>query len=124
MSTIVVGGSLLALLITDQHEDSTIRLFNIDVMETAWTYSILVEAVAVLPQLFLLWRLGFEAIDRGMLIYLALLGSYRGLYIANWIYRYDYEDYYDPISVYSGCLQTGIFVVAGLAYVVMVLKKR
>lgn len=50
-----------------------------------WALSIYLEAVAILPQLFMLQRTGeAEAITTH---YLAALGAYRGLYIPNWIYR-------------------------------------
>lgn len=41
--------------------------------------------------------------------YLFALGSYRGLYIANWIYRYYSEHFYDPISIVSGVVQTVLY---------------
>ena len=54
--------------------------------ELTWSFSIWLESVAILPQLFMLQRTGeAEAITTH---YLAALGLYRGLYIPNWIYRY------------------------------------
>jgi ER lumen protein retaining receptor len=51
-----------------------------------WAFSIYLEAVAILPQLFILQRTGeAEAITTH---YLAALGVYRAFYIPNWIYRY------------------------------------
>ena len=53
--------------------------------ELTWAFSIWLESVAILPQLFMLQRTGeAEAITTH---YLAALGLYRGLYIPNWIYR-------------------------------------
>lgn len=53
--------------------------------ELVWSFSIWLESVAILPQLFMLQRTGqAEAITTH---YLAALGLYRGLYIPNWIYR-------------------------------------
>src|ERR1700731_4608713 len=55
--------------------------------EVLWSFSIFVESVAILPQLFMLQRTGeAETITTH---YLAALGAYRALYIPNWIYRYD-----------------------------------
>ena len=54
--------------------------------EVLWSFSIFLESVAILPQLFLLQRTGeAETITTH---YLAALGVYRALYIPNWIYRY------------------------------------
>jgi ER lumen protein retaining receptor len=54
--------------------------------EILWSFSIWLESVAILPQLFMLQRTGeAEAITTH---YLAALGIYRALYIPNWIYRY------------------------------------
>jgi ER lumen protein retaining receptor len=41
--------------------------------------------------------------------YLFALGSYRGLYILNWIYRYYSEGFLDLIAVISGCIQTVLY---------------
>ncbi|KAL0955698.1 hypothetical protein HGRIS_001919 [Hohenbuehelia grisea] len=54
-------------------------------MEILWSFSIFLESVAILPQLFMLQRTGeAETITTH---YLAALGAYRALYIPNWIYR-------------------------------------
>jgi ER lumen protein retaining receptor len=53
--------------------------------EILWSFSIWLEAIAILPQLFMLQRTGeAETITTH---YLAALGIYRALYIPNWIYR-------------------------------------
>jgi hypothetical protein len=53
--------------------------------EILWAFSIYLEAVAILPQLFMLTRTGeAETITTH---YLAALGMYRAMYIPNWIYR-------------------------------------
>lgn len=53
--------------------------------EILWAFSIFLESVAILPQLFMLQRTGeAETITTH---YLAALGAYRALYIPNWIYR-------------------------------------
>ena len=71
--------ALLALVLN--HEFS--------LMEILWTFSIYLEAVAILPQLFMVQKTGeAESITSH---YLFALGSYRGLYILNWIYRYYFE---------------------------------
>ena len=72
-----------------------------------WTFSIYLEAVAILPQLFMITKTGeAETITSH---YLFALGSYRGLYILNWIYRYYSEGFFDPIAVIAGCIQTVLY---------------
>lgn len=59
--------------------------YHLDLMEILWTFSIYLEAVAILPQLFMLQRTGeAEAITTH---YIFALGAYRALYIPNWLYR-------------------------------------
>lgn len=41
--------------------------------------------------------------------YLFALGSYRGLYILNWIYRYWNEGHYDLIAIVAGVVQTVLY---------------
>ncbi|CAF1029882.1 unnamed protein product [Didymodactylos carnosus] len=72
------------------------------VLEILWTFSIYLESVAVLPQLFMVSRTGeAETITSH---YLFALGIYRFLYILNWIYRYYTEGFIDWISIVSGCM--------------------
>jgi ER lumen protein retaining receptor len=75
--------------------------------EILWAFSIWLECVAVLPQLFLLQRTGeAETITTH---YLFALGIYRALYIPNWIYRYFTEGYFDKIAVLAGVVQTVLY---------------
>ncbi|KAK0046216.1 ER lumen protein-retaining receptor 2 isoform X1 [Biomphalaria pfeifferi] len=92
---IPVGG--LALFVN--HEFS--------VLEVLWTFSIYLEAVAIVPQLFMMMKTGkAETIN---LYYLFAFGLYRALYIVNWIYRYKHEGYWDLIAFTAGCVQTILF---------------
>ncbi|KAL9111556.1 MAG: hypothetical protein Q9227_004044 [Pyrenula ochraceoflavens] len=77
--------------------------------EILWTFSIWLEAVAILPQLFMLQRTGeAETITTH---YLFALGIYRALYIPNWIYRYLVEGAakLSPHAVAAGILQTVLY---------------
>lgn len=72
----IVGPSVVLALIFN---------YAFSFMEVTWSFSIWLESVAILPQLFMLQRTGeAETITTH---YLAALGLYRGLYIPNWIYR-------------------------------------
>lgn len=77
------------------------------VTEVLWAFSIYLEAVAILPQLFMLQRTGeAETITAH---YLFALGLYRGLYIPNWIYRSMTEDKTDGIALLAGIVQTLLY---------------
>lgn len=73
-----------------------------------WAFSLWLEAVAILPQLFMLQRTGeAETITTH---YLFALGIYRALYIPNWIWRYFAENgFWDPIPVIAGIIQTVLY---------------
>lgn len=91
-------------------------------VEILWTFSIYLEAVAILPQLFMVSKTGeAETITSH---YLFCLGTYRGLYILNWIYRYVYEDFKDWIPVVAGIIQTVLYCDFFYLYVTKVLKGR
>ncbi|RCN27170.1 ER lumen protein retaining receptor [Ancylostoma caninum] len=94
---LVIPAAILALLIN--HEFT--------LMEVMWTFSIYLESVAIMPQLFMLSRTGnAETITAH---YLFALGSYRALYIVNWIFRYYTENFFDPIAVVAGIVQTVLY---------------
>ncbi|KAL4879992.1 ER lumen protein retaining receptor-domain-containing protein [Aspergillus karnatakaensis] len=77
------------------------------ISEILWTFSIWLESVAILPQLFMLQRTG-EA-DTITTHYLFALGAYRALYIPNWIYRYFAEGHFQPVAVLAGIIQTLLY---------------
>jgi len=95
---LIIPCLLLALLINPRF---TVR-------EVFWTFSLYLEAVAILPQLVLLQR--SRNIDNLTGNYVFLLGAYRALYLFNWIYRYMAEK---PqlrwIPWISGLVQTALY---------------
>lgn len=62
---------------------------RLTVFEIVWAFSIFLEAVAILPQLFLLQKTG--EVENITSHYIFCLGGYRALYILNWIWRYFME---------------------------------
>lgn len=109
----LLGGSLvLAIIFPYKYTPS----------EILWAFSIWLESVAILPQLFLLQRTGeAETITTH---YLFALGSYRALYIPNWIYRYWAEGHWDGISVMAGLVQTVLYSDFFWIYYTKVLKGK
>lgn len=109
---LVLPAFVLALLIN--HELSFV--------EVLWTFSIYLESVAILPQLFLVSKTGeAESITSH---YLFALGSYRGLYLFNWVYRYYAEDHYDLIAIVAGLVQTVLYCDFFYLYITKVLKGK
>ncbi|CAL6305040.1 unnamed protein product [Bathycoccus prasinos] len=73
--------------------------------EILWTFSIYLEAVAILPQLVLLQRT--KNVDTLTGNYVFLLGGYRALYLLNWIYRFFTESGYRQWIVCLGVRMKG-----------------
>ncbi|XP_072958264.1 ER lumen protein-retaining receptor-like [Typha angustifolia] len=89
---------MLALLINRQFT----------VTEVLWTFSLYLEAVAILPQLVLLQR--SRNIDNLTGNYVFLLGLYRALYLLNWVFRFFTEKHQHRwIPWVSGLVQTAIY---------------
>ena len=92
------------------------------VVEVLWTFSIYLESVAILPQLFMVSKTGeAETITSH---YLFALGSYRALYILNWMYRYHFESTYDPIAIVAGIVQTVLYCDFFYLYITKVMKGK
>ncbi|KAI6204531.1 hypothetical protein M3Y94_00685500 [Aphelenchoides besseyi] len=91
-------------------------------LEILWAFSIYLESVAILPQLFMLQRRGeAETITAH---YLFALGSYRGLYILNWAFRYFTEGFSDPIVIVAGIVQTVLYADFFYLYITRVVKEN
>ena len=76
--------------------------------EFFWRYSIFLEIFAIIPQLSLIHKQG--TISQAMTYYVTMLGTYRALYIANWIRRYHDEQFWEPIAFFCGGVQTIIYL--------------
>ena len=95
---------------------------DFSVMEILWTFSIYLESVAILPQLFMVSKTGeAETIPSH---YLFALGSYRALYIFNWIWRYYNESFYDIIAIVAGVVQTVLYCDFFYLYVTKVMAGK
>ena len=90
------------------HKTSTqTNCIDVVIFQILWTFSIYLESVAILPQLFMVSKTGeAETITSH---YLFALGSYRALYLLNWIYRYYFDGFFDLIAVVAGCVQTILY---------------
>ncbi|KAL7810710.1 ER lumen protein retention receptor [Trichoderma aethiopicum] len=111
---LLAGAAVLAILFPVKYTPS----------EILWAFSIWLESVAILPQLFMLQRTGeAETITTH---YLFALGMYRALYIPNWIYRYLADPKYkvDWIAIIAGIIQTILYSDFFYIYYTKVLKGK
>jgi len=110
---LLAGSALLALLFPHDYT----------IFEVLWTFSIWLESVAILPQLFMLQRTGeAEAITTH---YLFALGMYRTLYFPNWIYRYFADTHkLEWVAVVAGIIQTVLYSDFFWIYYTKVLKGK
>lgn len=107
---LLIPAAILSLVLNHEFE----------VLEILWTFSIYLESVAILPQLFMVSKTGeAESITSH---YLFALGAYRGLYILNWFYRYYTEGFYDIIAIIAGVIQTILYCDFFYLYITKVLK--
>lgn len=113
----LLGGSLLLAVLFPNR-------FLYNPTEILWTFSIWLESVAILPQLFMLQRTGeAETITTH---YLFALGIYRAFYILNWIWRFftDTKHSLEPIAIIAGILQTILYSDFFYIYYVKVLQGK
>jgi ER lumen protein retaining receptor len=94
-------GSVIYLLGTNYH--------YIDPVKLMWTFSIILESVAMVPQLLIFFHC--RDIARSTAVYIAFRGVYRLLYILNWIYRAHTEFYfrYNWITTVCAIIQTILY---------------
>ena len=96
---LLVPCAVLGVLVNQDHYS---------LFEMVWAFSIYLEAVAILPQLFLLQKQG--EVENLTSHYVFALGAYRGLYLLNWIFRYfTEEDYVQRIVWLAGLVQTALY---------------
>lgn len=100
---LLVPCALLALLVNDYFS----------VQEILWTFSIYLEAVAIVPQLVVIHSMAKQQngfVESLTSDYVFTLGGYRALYLVNWLYRVTTESHYRNWIVWiSGLVQTAIY---------------
>jgi len=100
---IIVPCAILALLVNEYFS----------VTEILWTFSIYLEAIAIIPQLIVVHQYAKQSggfVETLTSHYVFALGGYRALYLLNWIYRFCTEvGYRDWIVWISGVVQTAMY---------------
>lgn len=73
-----------------------------------WVFSEILESICVVPQLLLMRQTTVPTVIDSF--YLVTLGTYRFLYILNWIVRGVQEGHIDPTSWVWGTIQTALMI--------------
>lgn len=95
----LMGGAFLAALIFH---------LRLTAFEIVWAFSVFLEVVAILPQLFLLRKT--REVENITSHYIFCLGSYRALYIVNWVWRYFTEHRHNQWLAWGcGIIQTALY---------------
>ena len=90
--------------------------------EIVWSFSVWLESMAILPQLFMLSKSGKA--ESLTVHYIFALGLYRALYIPNWICRYYSESkVIDTSTLMAGIVQTLVYSDFFYIYYKKVLKR-
>ena len=92
------------------------------IQELLWTFSILLESVALIPQLYLLHKETF--VYAYMAHYLALLVLYRFMYCVNWVVRWTYFNHSTPLLVCLAGIVQNILLVDFVYYYLLSRKKN
>jgi len=103
LAYIIAPCAVLALIINEEFS----------IFEILWTFSIYLEAIAIIPQLFMVH--GYAKQQNGFVEnltshYVFTLGGYRAMYLLNWIWRVFTESGYRNWIVWiAGLVQTAIY---------------
>lgn len=91
------------------------------VVEVCWAFSQYLEAVAILPQIFLLeYTERYEALTSH---YLFFLGAYRVVYMIHWVVRYVAYGKFNTISVIAGLVQSLMYADFFYHYITQVVRR-
>jgi ER lumen protein retaining receptor len=93
MELLILPCAVLGLFLTQRLE--TIEVF--------WTFSIFLEAVSIIPQVYMVSK--SKQVESTVVSYISCLGLYRGFYLMHWLYTYLKLDFSRKVSVASGIIQ-------------------
>lgn len=95
--TLIIGATVIAIFVH----------YKFTYFEVLWAFSEYLEAVAIIPQLYLVSKAGKS--EKVVTYYIFGLAMYRSLYLINWLYRYFGENYYDLFSIVPAIIQLLIY---------------
>lgn len=90
--------------------------------EYSWTFSVLIESVAILPQLVLLQETGEAEVLTSR--YIFVLGMYRLLYVVSWVCKKMSGIRVDILLIACGIVQTALYADFFVVYYRYVFKQK
>jgi ER lumen protein retaining receptor len=108
--------------LTVAYQLGVVGMEEFSVQDFFWVFSEFLEAVAILPQLWMLQKTG--ASETLTVHYLAALGGYRVFYVINWVYRYYVEGRKNWISWIAGGVQTLLYTDFFYHYFRIIFQRR
>ncbi|EJW02261.1 hypothetical protein EDEG_03304 [Edhazardia aedis USNM 41457] len=110
--------SLVIPLIIKQKTDGIFAYL----IEYLWNFSVVLESIAILPQLILLRETGEAEVMTSK--YVFFLGMYRLMYVVGWINKWLRGIQFDFVMFYGGILQTLLYVDFFYCYYVYIISKK
>ncbi|PSN33111.1 hypothetical protein C0J52_23116 [Blattella germanica] len=95
---LIIGATVIAVFVH----------YNLTIQEVLWAFSEYLEAVAIIPQLFLISKAGGS--EKIMVYYIYGLAQYRILYIMSWVDIYLDDGPLDLVSIVPGSIQALIYI--------------
>ncbi|XP_065209081.1 ER lumen protein-retaining receptor 2-like [Planococcus citri] len=82
------------------------------ILEIPWAFSIYLEAMAIIPQLVMVFKIKNKSgeIQNFIFYYIFLMSFYGEFHVLHWMYRYIYERHYDRIAILGGVAQVSIYI--------------
>ncbi|CAG2164869.1 unnamed protein product [Oppiella nova] len=113
---LLIPATILGLIVN--HKFTPIELW----VQVLWAFSIYLESVAILPQLYMVSKTCEAKTITSH--YLMALGSYRALYLMNWLWRYYFYGHYELIAIGGGIVQTVLYCDFFYLYITRVIWGR
>ncbi|XP_011496833.1 PREDICTED: ER lumen protein-retaining receptor 1-A-like [Ceratosolen solmsi marchali] len=93
MELLILPCAVLGLFLTEY----------LDTMEVFWTFSVFLEAVSIVPQVYMVSK--SKQVESTVVSYISCLGLYRGCYLMHWLYTYLKLGFFRKMSVATGIIQ-------------------
>ena len=82
---------------------SLLANYRFDIVEVFWAFSVYLESVAIIPQLYFISRA--KHVENAVYYYIAVLSWYKVFHLIEGVYRFYSNEPYDRISLAAGVVQ-------------------
>ncbi|XP_018561834.1 ER lumen protein-retaining receptor 1-like [Anoplophora glabripennis] len=83
-------------------------------IEKLWSFSLVLDEIAILPQLYMIYKHKNTVVEKILLYYLIPLGLCRLFYIFDWVYLYTDPNHFDTITIAAGFVSIAVYIFAFL----------